>query len=608
MITQMKKYSFLIFHGEYEAFLTQLREAGVLHVTEKAAGFTDSEVLNQALQLSHDLSLTIDATEAYLPQGGQLIAADNQLDAEELMTQFHALVEDENKAKALIADTERVAKAMQPWGAYSLDKIEALAKAGYVLQCWSCNKANYSAEWGGQVVAEEASTIYFVTLGHEAVALDADEVHLAPHCYQQLQQDIEAQHALLAAATAKVQGWVLANKLSLEAALKACEQHIDWQKVVLSTDSHAEGALMLLEGFCPVDKAEALNQVLDAAKVYYQTEDPAVEDATPIQLKNNKFAKIFEVLTGMYGWPNYGEFDPTPILAPFYLLFFAMCMGDAGYGIILTIFGLLTCYKKVNIAMFEGLGPIITVLGLGTTVVGFILGTFMGLPLADQAWYPDALKSLIIQGKVAGFDAQMVLALGVGVFHICLAMTVKAICYTKRFGFRENLSTWGWLLLIVGGILTAAAAMLFNLPGSVTKIIIIAVAAVSALGIYIFNKPGRNPLINIGAGLYDTYNMATGLLGDVLSYIRLYALGLAGGMLGNAFNMIGGMVLGDGEGSIVSVVFKGLGFLLIVLFGHTLNLLMSALGAFVHPLRLTFVEYFKNAGYEGSGALYKPFK
>ena len=200
-----------------------------------------------------------------------------------------------------------------------------------------------------------------------------------------------------------------------------------------------------------------------------------------------------------------------------------------------------------------------------------------------------------------GFDAQMVLAIGIGVFHICLAMIVKALCYTKRFGLSETISVWGWVLLVVGGLIVLAAGMLLELPSEVTKWIIICIGAISALAIYIFNKPGRNPLINIGAGLWDTYNMATGLLGDVLSYVRLYALGLAGGMLGGAFNSIALMVLGE------QPTWQWLPFLLILLFGHVLNILMSALGAFVHPLRLTFVEYFKNSGYEGKGELYQPF-
>ena len=124
----------------------------------------------------------------------------------------------------------------------------------------------------------------------------------------------------------------------------------------------------------------------------------------------------------------------------------------------------------------------------------------------------------------------------------------------------------------------------------------------SVLGIFIFNKPGRNPLLNIGSGLWDTYQTATGLLGDVLSYIRLYALGLAGGMLGGAFNQIGTMLLGTNP------TWQWLPFIVIVVFGHALNFAMSCLGAFVHPLRLTFVEYFKNSGYEGKGIKFNPLK
>ena len=222
---------------------------------------------------------------------------------------------------------------------------------------------------------------------------------------------------------------------------------------------------------------------------------------------------------------------------------------------------------------------------------------------------PQCLKDLMLTGNVevmgSSYALQMVLALGIGVFHICLAMTIKALLYTKRFGFRNNISTWGWLILILGGIITAAGAMLGLLPEMATKVLVIVIGVISALAIFIFNKPGRNPLINIGAGLWDTYNMATGILGDVLSYIRLYALGLAGGMLGAAFNNLGLMVMG---GSVEGATWQWLPFVLILVLGHVLNLAMSALGAFVHPLRLSFVEYFKNAGYEGKGTLYQPFK
>ena len=585
MITQMKKYTFLVFHRDYEPFLAQLRDLGVVHITQKAAGLIENDENLQAALLHED------ELRRLINQG-----ATDQLLAE------RANVEQS------IAEAKQAAAQAAVWGDFDATRIQELKDAGYTLRFYSCPTSDFQEEWGIVINNKEGKT-YFVQVDNPTSQdIDSEmlekvtEIPAPEKSEAQWNQEVENLNGLLAAANARIEAWQKANMERLENELKEARQHIDWTRVSLSTDRLAEGALCLLEGFCPIDKEPELNAMLAKAEVYYEETDPVAEDATPVKLHNNRFAKLFEVFTGMYGWPTYGEFDPTPILAPFYLLFFAMCMGDAGYGLVLILFGLLTHYKKVNIEMFEGLGPIITTLGVGTTIVGFFLGTFFGMPLLEASWYPEALKHLIISGNVMGFDAQMVLAIGIGVFHICLAMVVKALCYTKRFGFAETLSVWGWVLLIVGGLIVLSVAALLNLPTEVTKWTIISIAVVSALAIYIFNKPGRNPLLNIGAGLWDTYNMATGLLGDVLSYVRLYALGLAGGMLGGAFNSIALMVLGEHP------TWQWLPFLLILLFGHVLNILMSALGAFVHPLRLTFVEYFKNSGYEGKGQLYQPFK
>ena len=580
MITQMKKYTFLVFHREYEAFLEQLREVGVVHVTEKAAGVAEDAHLQELLAKA-------DNARKLIAQGAP----------DQLLQEKAAL-------ESRIAATQKEVNKMAIWGDFSAERIAQLKEAGYTLRYFTCPKKLFQEEWG-IVVAEQGAMVYFVQINNENDAPEgSQEQYLNQKSAADLQKDVEGLNGLLVAQNARIELWAKENIPALENELNELQQQIDWKRVTLNTASEADGSLKVLEGFCPIDQVAALDAMLQKQEVYYQAEDPTAEDNTPIKLRNNKFTQLFESLTGMYGWPNYGEFDPTPILAPFFLLFFAMCMGDCGYGILLIIIGLLIAKKKLNIAMFEGLGPIITVLGVGTTVVGFFLGTFMGIDLYNAEWMPQALKSVMIKGEVMGYDIQMVLALCIGVFHICLAMVVKAICYTKQFGFKENIATWGWLLLIVGGLIVAILGLTV-LPENVFKWALITVGAVSALAIYIFNTPGRNPLINIGAGLWDTYNMATGILGDVLSYIRLYALGLAGGMLGAAFNNLGLMVMG---GTTEGATWQWLPFVLILVLGHVLNLAMSALGAFVHPLRLSFVEYFKNAGYEGKGTLYKPFK
>lgn len=583
MITRMKKYTFLVFHRDYEAFLEQLRSLGVVHITEKAAGQADDPKLQELLQKADSLRKTI------------ANGAPDQL------------LQERTNLEQRIATTKKEAERMQAWGDFSQQRMQQLRDAGYQLCFYTCSKKHFQPEWGIEVTTI-GSTTYFVQVS----GTNMPAVELPDACQEQtlneksatdLQKDVDGLNGLLVAQNARIELWAKDNIPALKEQLQSTLQQIDWQRVTLNTDTIAEGSLKLLEGFCPIDKMNALNALLEQQHIYYQVEDPTEEDDTPIKLHNNWFARLFQGLTGMYGWPSYGEFDPTPILAPFFLLFFALCLGDSGYGILLIIIGLLIAKGKLKIQMFDGLGPTIAALGVGTMVVGFFLGTFLGISLPDASWVPQCLKDVMITGQVevlgTKYEIQMLMALGIGVFHICLAMTVKALCFTKRYGFKETVSTWGWLLLIVGGIIITVLMLTHLFSAQVAEWAFIIVGAISALGIFIFNTPGRNPLINIGAGLWDTYGMVTGVLGDVLSYIRLYALGLAGGMLGAAFNELALSLSGSVGGWI--------GCILILILGHVLNLALSSLGAFVHPLRLSFVEYFKNCGYEGKGTLYQPF-
>jgi V/A-type H+-transporting ATPase subunit I len=186
-------------------------------------------------------------------------------------------------------------------------------------------------------------------------------------------------------------------------------------------------------------------------------------------------------------------------------------------------------------------------------------------------------------------------SLAIGVVQILFGMVLKAVNLTIQLGFKYALSTIGWFLLLV----TIGVAVLTKTPFS--NPVVIALLGLAAVGILFFQSPGKNIFLNVGMALWDAYNMATGLLGDVLSYVRLFALGLSGGILANVFNS---MAVGMSPKTPV------VGFLvttLIFCIGHALNIFMNILGAVVHPMRLTFVEFFKNAGYTGGGEEYKPF-
>ena len=619
MITKMTKYDFVVHHSDYDSFLENVRDLGVLHI---ATLERDNDTYNRlhdqfAQQLridklieycqqiinQHNKSKKKDEADKYVLADEKSLTLDKGW---EVANGLEKLIAQQETLNAQLSAAEREVIRMAVWGCYSNNDIERLSSNGLIVSFYSCPTRNYDNTWeetyNAFVINTTGSSTYFITVTHKPITdIEAEPFAMNERSTIELQTDVDNSAKLCEQQKTIIKQYAFDNVATLQRLSAQLSDEISLEQAHVNTEYAADDTIMIIEGYCPDDICAELDTMLQTKGVYYQKATPTAEDNVPIKLRNNWFSKLFEPLTGMYGMPVYQEFDPTPILGPFFLLFFALCMGDAGYGIILILLGLGLKSGKVRIEMFDGLGPIITALGVGTLVIGFFIGTAFGIDLYAANWMPEALKSVMIKGEIAGYDIQMIMAIIIGVFHICLAMTIKAICYTKRWGFKQCLSNWGWLILIVGGIATAILAVGDVVSIDAAKYTIIAIGIISAFGIFIFNNPKRNVFANIGSGLWDTYNMATGLLGDVLSYIRLYALGLAGGMLGGAFNNLGAMVLGD-EPSILSY----LPYILILLFGHTLNLAMSALGAFVHPLRLTFVEYFKNSGYEGKGNKYAP--
>ena len=609
----MMKYSFILLSGETEGFLEKLQELGVVDVTRSARPVDDNSarmlddaaaakrIITKLEGINYDKEADKDA----ITKAAAVSVLDDNL-TEGAQKSFVELMELEAARNA----AEKEMRSRLPWGDFDKARLDSLDALGYTVRYYMVPAKKYSEDWAQlyplEVICQDKANVWFVTIcpKGEEYALPVDPVTAPEGSWKQSEDEIKELNARII----NTKGALLKYKESIpeiESAYKKGLVDLDMYLAKASTESAADNMLNVLEGFAPVENDGLLCSSFDEMGVLYIKADAKEEDNPPIKLKNNRFVKMFESLTGMYGMPDYGEYDPTPVVSIFFLLFFAMCLGDAGYGLVLILVGLALNKGWLKISMFDGLGSLIATLGAATAVVGGALGTFFGMSIINLVPDGTAVKSYYefvgsnIPTPMGELPFQMLLALGIGVFHICLAMIIKAVGYTKRFGFKENIATWGWLILIVGGLIVALLGVGKLISAEAIKWAVIVIGAVSALAIYIFNTPGRNPLINVGAGLWDTYNMATGILGDVLSYIRLFALGLAGGMLGAAFNDLGTMVLGDGG---IGWVF----FILILLIGHVLNLLMSCLGAFVHPLRLNFVEYFKNSGYEGKGKTYKP--
>ena len=610
MITKMTKYSFVLLTGEKEGFLEQLQELGVVDISRSVKPIdSDSSVMFHKAERARKTIEFLESIDYSKDTDAEAIAkATINIEGDPV----HFIDECRAKLAELhtsLANAEKQLQATPPWGEYDKNALDGLKDLGYAVRYYATDAKKFDESWGElyplQVVENNGKKVWFVTVAPkgEAYSFPVQEVAAPEATAAEAAADITR----IKAEITECKAGLLNAKDYIPAIKEACNSELvelDRYLAKEAGEGAAEDMITVFTGFAPVENDAELVEAFDKMGVLYLKEEAGQDDNPPIKLRNNWFTRQFECFTEMYGMPVYSEFDPTPILAPFYLLFFAMCLGDAGYGIVLLLFGLMLNKGWLKVGMFDGLGNIIALLGAGTMVVGTVLGTFFGIGMHDASWVPEWMKSLMIVGDVdvpgvGVLNIQMLLAMGIGIFHICVAMTVKAICYTKRFGWKENIATWGWLILIVGGVLTGLLALGKLLSPEAIKWALIIIGAVSALAIYIFNTPGRNPLINVGAGLWDTYNMATGILGDVLSYLRLFALGLAGGMLGQAFNNLALSVKGD-------AVMTWVPFVLILIVGHVINILLSSLGAFVHPMRLTFMEYFKNAGYEGKGSSYNP--
>ena len=595
MIASMTKYSFILLNGEQHDLLEKLQELGLVDVTRSTKA-TDDKSRNIVSEIELLDGLIAGLRKAEVPEGTvpEVIDGDIVRLAGGMLMRY---AEDQGEIKML----ERELEDLRAWGSYDLETLKKLEEAGVPLhfhvaptKLFKQYKKELNDEYPIRVIKAGKANTWFVVAGEDdlpfEVSLPRDNVEVIKKELKDKKQHYKRVLSRIASAKERIP--------ELEQKRTRAVEKLDIYLAGSAAVPAAEDTIVTLVGFAPAENDAKVTALLDQYGVLYIKEEASVDDNPPITFRNNSFVKMFEVLTDMYGRPAYNGFDPTPFIAVFFLLFFALCMGDAGYGLVLILVGL--ALKKVE--SFKSLAPLVVTLGIGTVVVGFFLHTFFSIDIAQWEIFKP-VSFLFLPNEIAGFAGGMVLSIIIGVIHLCLAMTIKAIEAVKVNGFKRSLGTLGWTTLIVGGVIVAALALIGVLSSEVTKLIVIALGIVCAIGIFPLNTWGRNPLANTGLGLWDTYNTVTGLLGDVLSYLRLYALGLAGGMLGMAFNDMGLMVLGDGSNAVLWIP-----FIMLVLIGHTLNIAMCALGAFVHPLRLNFLEFFKNSGYEAKGRVYNPLK
>ena len=611
MITKMKKLSFLIHSKEYEGFLEHLRSLGVVHVIQKQQGTVQNEALQEdivllsrfknALRVFEPLAANGDGSLWQVPDSetnSDLSICQKEPSPMAVLERFDILEADKVVQEQTLQALSRDRAQLLPWGDFEPAKVERLAAAGYKIRFYTCPLRAFKDEWvapyGVVEIERDKQKVNFVTVTHSDVVpdIDAELVQLPHMSLSAVEDDMAKTKAAIDAIPAKLAQLAQVGIPVLEKAVKELESNIDFGRVRLTGEKLAADSLLLLEGWIPAADVDEVSKALDLKGVFFDVDDPQPDDDIPIQLSNNKFAKLFEPLTKLYMLPTYQELDLTLFFAPFFMLFFGLCLGDTGYGLLMIV--ALPIFTK----LFQLINPnfskwLVVLFGASTMLCGLLSGTFFGFNMYDlDIPFVQKMKGILYTDNSTMFTV----SLCIGVVQILFGMAIKAVNLSIQCGVKYALGTIGWLVLLITVGVSVLAGLEFSNP------VVMGILIAAAVLIFLFNSPGKNPLLNIGLGLWDTYNMATGLLGDVLSYVRLFALGLSGGILANVFNsMAVGMAPDNPVAGFIVMV-------LIFVIGHALNIFMNILGAIVHPMRLTFVEFFKNSGYTGGGTEYKPFK
>lgn len=594
----MDKYSFILYHATIDLFLEKLQSIGLVDITRenRAVDSNSNELfslINRYSKTIRELTNAAKYIDESLLNSSDKGPLSNSTPTEMLEISENSLLQKISFEQQLDALNKELQES-RVWGMLKEEQFKEIDSLGYRLHLHSVAAKSYNPEWENiiplQILNSEGGRIYFATLspkeGEYQFELPESKIpsrsyHLVAEEIEQLKERIEQNKRELINAISYI------PQLK-EGQLKLREE-FELYMAKASSKAEAEGSILVLNGFAPSEERERLKVLLEELELYYLIEEAQEEDNPPIKLRNNFFTRLYEPIGELYMLPKYGELDLTPYFAPFYMLFFGFCLGDMGYGLTLFLAGWIGRYFAPKLGNYLRL---VQFLGIGAVIMASLSGVFFGAKIQEIFNLPDSINALFFS------DLKMFwFAIIFGIFQIVFARIINALYLMATKGWQYGLHNIGWSIVIVWAswFYATTANSDISIPPFMNYI-----AIAGALLILLFTSDSGSIFTRLFKGTTAFYDV-TSVFGDILSYIRLFGLGTAGGILG--------MVVNSVASSLSGISYVGWFFALIMLLvGHTLVLLLSSLGAFVHPMRLTFVEFYKNAGFEGGGRSFKPLR
>lgn len=387
----------------------------------------------------------------------------------------------------------------------------------------------------------------------------------------------------------------------------------DYEKVLVVLDETAEALAkaeaedsfastrdtFLIEGWMRSRDEAGLRERLArvAPETHVATRDPAESEDVPIDLRNSAVVTPFEFVTTLYGRPVYWEFDPTPLLAPFFIVFFGLCVSDGGYGLILAALSFVLM-RKMQPGGGRKLMQLLLMGGLATAAVGAVTGGWFGI---DPGIMPQWLRNAIVLNPLEEPMKMLNVVFIVGLVQIFTGLAIKMVAEFRDGRWLDGiLDRLVWIVFlsflvplgydfILGGEVPESVAEMSSRGAMIMGLVVVTTGA----------RKNKNPVMKVLGGVLKLYDVV-GYFGDVLSYARLLALGLATGAIAMAINGVAEMAMGIPFAGPVAAV-------IILIGGHLFNLAVNCLGGFVHSGRLQYLEYFSKF-FQGGGRAFTPFK
>jgi len=595
-LVKMRKFYFVGPLEKRDSTVAKLEELGVLHVQDLAEQVPEppAELVAEAAraQRAVDLLRRVHA--------GMKTPPDTREKGEiaELLGAYEQTLQKKNQWEQELSQLEKEFRALEPWGAFEPEDVRLLEDHGVFVRFYLTSEKALAKEaaflqnafWHRAVELQGAHNrgVTAIFAGTPPEDAPFDRMPLPTRSLRELEKAIAKHKEGVARAQEKLE--------ELSAYLPVFERHL---REVQSRLARArvtaglleDGPVFAVAGFAPAAREKDIFAAFSGTTTAVVAEDPAPDDDVPIAFSNGPLVRPFEVLIKMFNLPHYREPDPTILVAPFMGAFFGFCFGDGAYGLLLFLLATFLASRFKNNASMLPFFRLLQILGVFTLVIGLMLGSVFGVSLPNLKALQSIQSAFLLRTYSQKPTEFFYFALKIGVFQVMVGYIIKLVLSIGRRQFQTALCTLGWMTILVFGYFMISKWTL------APRYLVPALAGVGIM--FVFSDTSSSIAKRLGAGAWGIYNVA-GLFGDVMSYARIFGLGLSSAIIASVVNEMAMTLLGPRP---------GLGWIfapILLIFGHTFNFAMSIIGSLVHSARLNFLEYYGKF-FEGGGKEYAPF-